>query len=124
MADKEYLEHELLSCDSCYHHDACKVWVEHCNELLGSIGIEPMDFPFCAVPNRLCSRYQPVADVVEVRHGKWMRTTRAPKSRDGYYFWNKPLETVFVCSECGRVERVEEPYCNCGAKMGGKGEGE
>lgn len=58
-----------------------------------------------------------VVDAADVRHGEWVRTTRAPKSTDGYYFWNAPLETVFVCSECGRVELVEEPYCNCGAKM-------
>lgn len=67
---------------------------------------------------------QPAADVVEVRHGEWKCTTRAPKRVDGYYHWGAPLETIFVCSECGRAEKNKEPYCNCGAKMDGKGEGE
>ena len=61
----------------------------------------------------------PLADVVEVRHGEWM------KSKDDFY----------VCSECGtccpytpyfdHIEYWECRYCqHCGAKMDGKGEGE
>ena len=64
---------------------------------------------------------QPAADVAEVRHGEWKCTTRAPKRVDGYYHWGAPLETIFVCSECGRAEKNKEPYCNCGAKMDGGG---
>lgn len=57
----------------------------------------------------------PSADVVEVRHGKWI------KKEDGRY----------VCSECGRTRpysnyayAIENWVCNychyCGAKMDGK----
>ena len=27
-----------------------------------------------------------------------------------------------VCSECGRTENKQEPFCNCGADMRGEGE--
>lgn len=60
----------------------------------------------------------PAADVVEVRHGEWI------KKEDGHY----------VCSECGRTRPYDEStyaienwacnYCHwCGAKMDGKDEG-
>lgn len=53
-----------------------------------------------------------VADVVPVRHGRWIENT------DGIYCW-------FECSECGGAaprdidsEIVLSAYCpNCGAKM-------
>lgn len=66
----------------------------------------------------LCVLNTPAADVEEVRHGRWIPDIRARKSADGYYYlWNSSPETVFVCSECGRVESRKEPYCHCGAKM-------
>lgn len=61
----------------------------------------------------------PVADVEEVRHGRWIETRRVQKSPEGYYYWNTSLTRVYVCSECGRHEDKKEPYCNCGAKMDG-----
>ena len=46
----------------------------------------------------------PVADVVPVRHGRWI------KHDDG----------VFTCSECGNAESNESHFCRyCGAKMMG-----
>ena len=63
------------------------------------------------------------ADAVEVRHGEWLP--------DYEIFVNEPFDTYvdrvqtgWKCSLCGRVECEKEPYCNCGAKMDGKGEGE
>ena len=44
----------------------------------------------------------PPADVVPVRHGRWI------KHDDG----------VFICSECGNAESNESYFCRyCGAKM-------
>lgn len=44
----------------------------------------------------------PVADVAEVRHGRWIH------HEDG----------VFTCSECGNAESNDSYYCRlCGAKM-------
>ncbi|MBR4955814.1 MAG: hypothetical protein IKY46_07875 [Clostridia bacterium] len=54
--------------------------------------------------------YVPTADVVEVRHGRWI---------------HKPVEdddTLILphCSECNSVSARERNYCpNCGAKMDG-----
>lgn len=66
----------------------------------------------------------PEADVVEVRHGEWMRVD-TKQYADGSY------SSTFSCSLCHRVVRVchehyyDEnksvknmyPYCHCGAKM-------
>lgn len=56
----------------------------------------------------------PIADVEEVRHGKWI-----------YEGHHEMMGHAFQCSVCGRwmfansPENVieEYPYCHCGAKM-------
>ena len=55
------------------------------------------------------------ADVQEVKHGHWYMEQR--RGREIVAMMPKTIETVYVCSECGRVEKQKEPYCNCGAKM-------
>lgn len=60
----------------------------------------------------------PAADVREVRHGAWYMEQR--HGREIVAMMPKTIETVYVCSECGRVERQKEPYCNCGAIMDGE----
>ena len=48
----------------------------------------------------------PAADVVEVRHGKWI------DGKCGHYK---------ICSECKQIADFDFDYCpHCGAKMGGK----
>lgn len=64
---------------------------------------------------------QPTADVVEVRYGEWEEHDRYICNSD-----DKPVAkigTIYICSECGRQEHRKEPYCHCGAKMDGKGDG-
>ena len=61
---------------------------------------------------------QPVADVVEVKHGRWLdniKTISTVGMADINAF------VGYKCSECGRTEIAKEPYCNCGAKMDGRG---
>lgn len=53
----------------------------------------------------------PPADVAPVRHGRWI--TKQEKDTFAGYLYS------YECSECGRVEKCKEPYCNCGAKMDG-----
>ena len=64
----------------------------------------------------------PIADVEEVRHGKWIPNeleTSQQQYFDGVYqVVTKRLTPIsYKCSLCGRVEEYQEPYCNCGAKM-------
>ena len=57
----------------------------------------------------------PTADVEEMRHGKWLEEKEY--YADDYSECN--VRKVYACSLCGRTEKHQEPYCNCGAKMDG-----
>ena len=58
---------------------------------------------------------QPTADVVEVRHGKWVRAINQKHSAK----WSSKV----ACSVCRCKGYERYNYCpNCGAKMDGKGE--
>ncbi len=59
----------------------------------------------------------PVADVVPVRHGRWIE-------EDDRYFGF--YATDIVCSECNKISEFGKfSYCpNCGAKMDKDGDGE
>ena len=52
----------------------------------------------------------PSADVIPVRHGYWIKD-KPYRDEEGY------IIQQFYCSECGRYEEEQEPYCNCGCKM-------
>lgn len=73
----------------------------------------------------LCVKKATTADVVEVKHGRWVG------EGDGYADGEIVLD-VWYCSECNHCidDGTDDPdllpnYCpNCGAKMDGKGEGE
>lgn len=58
---------------------------------------------------------RPAADVVPVRHGRWIATGE----------WDKDLNYYYQCSACGHGDwhsgNVDVPYCwHCGAKMDGE----
>ena len=60
----------------------------------------------------------PAADVVEVKHGRWDERNIYICTSDG-----EPVACIgreYKCSECGRTENKQEPYCHCGAKMDGE----
>ena len=52
----------------------------------------------------------PTVDAEPVRHGKWILLGGNFRDKDIVYY---------KCSECGRQEWKQEPYCHCGAKMDG-----
>ena len=55
-------------------------------------------------------QFFPAADVVPVRHGRWIEKQK--KDTFAGYLYS------YECSECGSVKQRKEPYCpNCGAKM-------
>lgn len=51
----------------------------------------------------------------------WRRQVEAEWITDIEYYADDYSECntrkVFTCSRCGRFEKYEQPYCNCGAKM-------
>lgn len=62
-----------------------------------------------------CIDSLPAADVVEVRHGRWI-----PEACESVSKRNRLIEyRVYSCSICGRSNgRVKKKYCpNCGALM-------
>ena len=71
-----------------------------------------------------CIRYMDAADVAPVRHGRWIEyeTSAYGGVEDGEPKWLK--RRFFRCSECRKGSAVKSTYCpNCGAKMGGDGNG-
>lgn len=52
----------------------------------------------------------PAADVAPVVHGRWISYLDGDHIMPNRYY---------RCSRCGRVESRRQPYCHCGAKMGG-----
>lgn len=56
----------------------------------------------------------PTVDAEPVRHGKWIPIIDRPT-------WACAFHKLagYQCSLCGRIEKENEPYCNCGAKMDG-----
>lgn len=62
----------------------------------------------CAYDAKIIIKNAPTVDAVEVVHGEWIEC-KSTDFRDN--------DNFFKCSICGRIERKQEPYCNCGAKM-------
>lgn len=60
----------------------------------------------------------PAADVRPVVKGEWigMDCSYWRHAAWGAYPVNRMR---YKCSVCGRIENQKEPFCNCGAKMGG-----
>ena len=63
----------------------------------------------------------PTVDAVEVVHGRWIDDYDTFVQDNGYE--SEPIHTGVVCSVCGRHSFAIEPYCHCGAKMDGDGNG-
>ena len=83
-------------CKQCYHNYVCEQYNEN----------RDLTRTKCDYKN---SHFIDAADVVPVRHGRWI--TKQEKDTFAGYLYS------YECSECGRVEQCKEPYCNCGAKM-------
>ena len=102
----EYIEREA-TCKDCLHFRVCDRFTAP-NESYPEVGG--------------CKLFKSTADVVEVRHGVWIKPTMQ-ECFDG--------TAVLTCSRCGFKHTLQDDcgyspiwhYCpNCGAKMDGKGE--
>ena len=111
MAEKEYIERRK-TCKDCLHFEVCCAhWA------FSSDGTRTADDYKRLMDDKVpcATSFKPAADVVEVRHGRWIWTESGEEDYEQYW----------VCSCCGEKEYIEYNYCpNCGAKMDGKGEGE
>ncbi len=83
-----------MTCKECIHRDVCFVVRHNGDDRV--------------LRNSPCKYYIPTADVVEVKHGYWIKGKRIGINVPQY-----------TCSKCGKWEDAEFPYCNCGAKMDG-----
>ena len=66
---------------------------------------------------------QPPVEAVEVVHGRWLPDMEEFADAPAVGIRGGVFQTGWKCSICGRSEPVKEPYCNCGAKMDGDGNG-
>ena len=55
----------------------------------------------------------PAADVRPVVRGRWIRHYEQADTGEDIITY----PCGWVCSECGRWESEDEPFCNCGAMM-------
>jgi hypothetical protein len=70
-----------------------------------------------------CLEQEPAVDVVEVKHGRWQPHYEIFDADPAVGILGGNYQTGWQCSVCGRYESIQEPYCNCGAKMDGDGDG-
>ena len=94
--DKELFEQDIKMryCNNCARPNEIKCRACHIDDMLGEI------------------EDAPTADVVEVKHGEWIRPT---------IIHGMTIAGLLHCSVCGEVPCDEGKYCpNCGAKMDGK----
>lgn len=101
----EYISCESI-CRSCFHSYVCQQFNEHRDDY-----------------NEKChyfnNHFVPAADVRPVVRGEWRPITQkmAARGREP-----EDIITEYQCSICGRTERDMQPFCNCGAMMGGNNE--
>lgn len=103
MTEKKNIECKV-SCKDCFHFRVCDI-------------LDPLHG---GIP---CDRFVHITDIVKVVHGEWVEEefeSYIPVEVDitGNLVVHK--HTIYRCSICGRTEHQKEPYCHCGAKMGGE----
>ena len=58
-----------------------------------------------------------------MKHGVAIQPTAEWREEIEYYddaYSECNIRKVLACTRCGRTEKYEQPYCNCGAKMIGR----
>ena len=75
----------------------------------------------CIIENAI--KNAPTVDAVEVKHGRWQPHYEIFDADPAVGILGGNYQTGWQCSVCGRYESIQEPYCNCGAKMDGDADG-
>lgn len=100
----------MATCYDCIHCDACSD--------IGDSGIS-----YLKEDVRKCKHFKNKADVVEVKHGHFVRNERnIPKMKEfhekGFALSMSEKSTFYTCSECREWISLSQKYCSeCGAKM-------
>ena len=103
--DKELFKQDIKMryCNNCARPNEIKCRACHVDDMLGEI------------------EDAPTADVVEVKHGEWLENIKVISTVG---MTDIKALVGYRCSVCGREEVAKEPYCNCGAKMDGRSDGD
>ncbi len=110
----KYINADKFKCAIQTVHKDLASKVEHTLGIYAQSPLKYIGIAFCLISRMIDAT--PVADVVPVRHGHWVRRTGAFDKRDNFYY----------CSECHRTINIicgdklsNYPYCHCGVKMDG-----
>jgi hypothetical protein len=83
-----------IDCENCYHGEVCTYRRASHDKIV------------------LCEHWQPTADVVEVKRGKWEKRT--------FIVFDNEIKDGYHCSECNTTWDTDTNFCpNCGADMRG-----
>ena len=93
------------------------------NALSDSKWWESLTDDFDKARARIIVMSAPTVDAVEVVHGRWEPHYETFDADMAVGILGGNYQTGWQCSVCGRYESSKEPYCNCGAKMDGDGNG-
>lgn len=109
-----------MTCKDCLHFEVCDSG-RHIGEHIDGDGI------YSDSVEKECTTFKNKTDFVKVKRGEWLPNEMQIENNtyfDGFRFCGtQRLEPInYRCSLCGRIERFQEPYCNCGAKMDGRGD--
>lgn len=94
-----------IDCENCYHGEVCTYRRASHDKIV------------------LCEHWQPTADVVEVKHGEWIRNEPNHEQMKEFHDMGIgkaiAISSIFwTCSCCGTWGTPRYKYCpNCGAKM-------
>jgi len=115
----EYIEKEAfisryreLHCKDCDHRKGMKN-----GKMRFVYGIGEAPCRACWIEDMIdCVDDWPAADVRENVRGEWVQHYETTSD-------NETLPYGWECSLCGRWELEKQPFCNCGAEMGGAEDG-
>lgn len=92
-----------MTCKDCIHYDVCQY-----NAYLEATQYAKDEKIYVTIRNNIaCKFFKNKADVVEVKHGKWING-------------DMPTYGGFKCTSCKKNSIQNSKYCpNCGARMDG-----
>lgn len=109
----------MATCKDCFHFEVC-----NSGRHIGEYEID--DGVYTEGVENECLTFKNKADVVEVKHGHFVRNERnIPKMKEfherGYALSMNEKSVFYTCSECGEWISLSQKFCGeCGAIMDGE----